>query len=111
MVVDLSAGMPSGLNDVICRVNYKGDTGQDFINGELVADNFYNGIPWEIGLKRFLENQDTKEMVFYFRPMYKTAEFLQDLKPELIPVFNEHGQYLEIGEPEFFPEYRVKVKF
>jgi hypothetical protein len=96
---------------VICRVNYKGDTGQDFINGELVADNFYNGLPWEIGLKRFLEKPDAKEMVFYFRPMYQKAEFLQDLSPELIPEFNQRGQYLEIGEPEFFPEYRVKIRF
>ncbi|HZL12139.1 MAG TPA: beta-galactosidase [Prolixibacteraceae bacterium] len=111
MVIDLSAGLPSGVNDVICRVNYKGDTGQDFINGELVADNFYNGIPWEIGLKRFLEKPDSKEMVFYFRPMYKDAEFLQDINPELIPEFNQRGQFLEIGEPEFFPEYRVKVSF
>lgn len=111
MVIDLSAGLPSGVNDVICRVNYKGDTGQNFINGELVADNFYNGLPWEIGLKRFLERPDAKEMVLYFRPMYKSAEFLQDINPELIPEFDQRGQFLEIGEPDFFPEYRVKVKF
>ena len=111
MVIDLSAGLPSGVNDVICRVNYKGDTGQSFINGELVNDNFYNGLAWEIGLKRFLERADAKEMVFYFRPMYKKAEFLQDISPELIPEFNQSGQFLEIGEPEFFPEYRVKVRF
>ena len=111
MAIDLSAGMPAGVSDVICRINYKGDTGQDFINGELVADNFYNGIPWEIGMKRFMEKPDTKEMVFYFRPMYKKAEFLQDLSLELIPEFNERGQFLEIGDPEFIPEYRVELKF
>ena len=111
IVVDLSAGLPAGVSDVVCRVNYKGDTGQDFINGELVADNFYNGIPWEIGLKRFLEKPDAKEMVFYFRPMYKNAEILQDLSPELIPDFDSRGQFLEIGVPEFFPEYKVQVSF
>lgn len=111
LVVDLSAGLPSEVSDIICRVNYKGDTGQDFINGELVADNFYNGIPWEIGLKHFLGNPDAKEMVFNFRPMYKNAEFLQDLSPELIPKFDPNGQFLEIGDPEFFPEYKVKLTF
>jgi hypothetical protein len=54
---------------------------------------------------------DAREMVFYFRPMYKGAEFLQDISPELIPEFNQQDQFLEIGEPEFFPEYSVKVKF
>ena len=107
MEIDLSGGLPSGVNDVICKVNYKGDTGQGFINGELVADNFYNGIPWEIGMKRFFEKPDSKAMVFYFRPMYKKAEFLQDLIPGSIPEFDQRGQFLEIGDPEFIPEYKV----
>ncbi|MFA5330238.1 MAG: hypothetical protein WC384_20755, partial [Prolixibacteraceae bacterium] len=111
MVIDLSAGLPSGVNDVICRINYKGDTGQGFVNGELVADNFYNGIPWEIGLKRFLGTPDKKEMVFHFRPLYKDAVFLQDFNPEEIPVFNKYDQFLEIDKPEFFPEYQAKIRF
>jgi beta-galactosidase len=110
MAIDISKGLPGGLNDVICRINYKGDTGMGFLNGKLVADNLYNGVPWEIGLKRFMAGHDNDEMVFYFRPMYKNAEFLQDLCPEQIPEFDGWGQFLEISEPEFFGEYFVKVK-
>jgi beta-galactosidase len=111
LVVDLSSGMPNGINDIICRINYIGDTGQGFINGKLVIDNFYKGIPWEISLKNFMQKPDTKEMVFYFRPMYKDAPFLQDLPKEAIPVFDRHGRFLRIEEPEFFPEYKVKIVF
>ncbi len=85
--------------------------GTNLLGESIDVNNFYNGIPWEIGLKRFLEKPDAKEMVFYFRPMYKTAEFLQDISPDLIPEFNQRGQFLGIGEPQFFPEYRVKVRF
>jgi len=109
MEIDLSSGLPSGVNDVICRINYKGDTGDGFINGTLVADNFYNGVPWEIGLKRFFEKSDTKSMVIYFRPMKKNAEFIQDLLPQSVPDFSKTNSFLEIGEPEFTPEYKAKI--
>ncbi len=109
MEIDLSSGLPAGVNDIICKVNYIGDTGAGFINGELVADNFYNGFPWEIGLKRFFEKASNKSMVFYFRPMYKKAEFIQDLLPNSIPEFDKTGKFIEIGEPEFIPEYKAKI--
>ncbi len=111
LAVDISSGMPTGVKDIICRINYQGDTGQAFLNGELIADNFYNGIPWNIGLKKFLEKPEAKELVFYFRPMYKEAECLQDLPPHLLPAFNEQGQFLTIGNPEFSIEYSVKLAF
>ncbi len=111
MEIDLSEGLPEGTTDLICRLNYKGDTGAAFINGELVADNFYNSVAWEIGLKRFFEKENAKSMVINFRPMYKNSKFLQDLSPKLIPVFDKSGKFLEIGEPEFIPEYSVNVSF
>ena len=109
MAIDISQRFPEGVNDLICRVNYIGDTGQCFMAGEMVADHFYNGIPWEIGLKRFMNNPNSKEMVFNFRPIYKTAEFLQDLNLEQIPKFDKQGQFLEISTPDFFPEYKVNI--
>ena len=57
-------GNLGSLNDVLMRVNYAGDTGMAFIDGQLVDDHFYCGRPWEIGLKRFLPRLRGKEMVF-----------------------------------------------
>lgn len=109
MAIDLSAGLPEGLNDVICRINYIGDTGQGFINGKLVIDNFYKGVPWKIGLKNYLEIPGEKDMVFYFRPMYNDAVFLQDIDPSSIPEFDKIGRYLKIEKPDFYPEYKVEI--
>jgi beta-galactosidase len=34
------------------RITYEGDVARFFANGKLLADNFYNGTPWLIGLDR-----------------------------------------------------------
>jgi beta-galactosidase len=100
-----------GVNDVFLRINYLGDTGMGFINGELVADNFYYGSDWEIGLKRFMNRPGSEEMVFYFRPLYKDAPFFEDFAPELMPDFNQERRILNINDIQFIPEYKCIIHF
>ena len=102
MAIDLSSGLPEGTDDIICRVNYIGDTGQGFLHGKLVIDDFYKGIPWEIGLRDYLNQPNPGELVFYFRPMYKNASFLQDLDPAKIPEFDA-GAISENRQTGIFP--------
>lgn len=109
MSIDLSEGISEGVNDIICRINYIGDTGQGFINGKLVTDEFYKGIPWEIGLRDFLMMPGVDEMVFNFRPLYKNAVFLQDLDVSKIPVFGNSDTYIKIEKPDFYPEYKANL--
>jgi beta-galactosidase len=101
------------LNDIILTVDYTGDTGMGFLNGELVTDEFYKGIPWEIGLKRFIPFTKSKEMVFYFRPMQKNASYLLDLEPYpgAIPEFGNKKEYLKINNIYFTPEYKTIIYF
>lgn len=101
------------LNDIYLTIDYTGDTGMGFLNGELVADEFYKGIPWQIGLRKFLSNTTAKEMVFYFRPMYKDASYLMDLQPypASIPDFGKQKSFLKINSTSFTPEYKTILKF
>ncbi len=39
------------VSDVLLRIHYVGDIGHAFSGGILLADNFANGAPWEIGLR------------------------------------------------------------
>jgi len=84
-----------------------------FLNGELFADDFYKGIPWQIGLRKFLTTQSTRQFVFYFRPMYKNATYLVDLQPypSSIPDFGKQRTYLKINKTEFVPEYKTIIQF
>lgn len=82
-----------------------------FLDGQLVTDKFYDGIPWQIGLKKFYPGAASKQMVFYFRPMYKNATYLQDLNAEDIPDFKNRDQVLDIQKVSFIPEYKTRLTF
>lgn len=44
------------INDLFLVIGYEGDIGEAYIDGKLVHDHFWNGVPWTIGLKRFAPN-------------------------------------------------------
>jgi hypothetical protein len=51
--VRIPAGAFDGVHEILLSIEYEGDIGNAFIDGRLVADDFSNGEPWEIGLRRF----------------------------------------------------------
>jgi hypothetical protein len=114
ITVALPQSLPAGVDDIYLTVDYTGDTGMAFLNGELVADEFYHGIPWQIGLRKFISPAaKAKEMVFYFRPMEKNASYLIDLQPypQYIPDFGKRNDYLKVNSISFTPEYKTTIKF
>lgn len=53
----------TGLNNLYLRINYTGNKARLYYNHQLLADDFYNGDLWHIGLNRLentLENQPLK---------------------------------------------------
>jgi beta-galactosidase len=48
----------AGTEDVFLQIHYEGDVGRLYAGGALIDDNFYNGEPWVIGLKRFATRLD-----------------------------------------------------
>lgn len=57
------AALLAQLHDIFLRVGYVGDIAEAYIDGQLVADNFYNGLTREIGLKRFVDRLAEHELV------------------------------------------------
>lgn len=101
-----------GLHDVFMRVNYVGDSGMAFIDGEMVDDDLYFGRPWEIGLKRFISRLKGKEMVFVFQPMYSNATYIKDIPERFRPRFEAPDRpFLQVNGIEFVPEYRATLTF
>jgi beta-galactosidase len=112
MAVTLPSLSP-GLNNIYLTIDYTGDTGMGFLDGKLVTDEFYKGIPWQIGLRTFLASSSTRQMVFYFRPLAKSASYLVDLQPypASIPDFGNAKSYLKINSAQFTPEYKSIITF
>jgi len=109
--VSLPGEKPSHVNDLILNMEYFGDTGMGFIEGELVADHFYNGTSWEIGLRQFMDLYGDAELVFYFRPIYENAPFLPDLRSAGIHVEDQISKGFELKLIEIIPEYKGVLIF
>ncbi len=107
--VKLPDSIPAHVDNILLDIDYTGDTGMGFLKGKLVADNFYNGMTWEIGLRQFMQNPGKQKMIFYFRPIYQDATYLQDLPDDKIPEF-EWEKYLKINKMKFVPVYSILLE-
>lgn len=111
-MVTIPVSMQENISDIILKLDYSGDTGMGFLDGKLVTDNFYNGLSWEIGLKRFIDEQTTPgEMVFYFRPLYKNAPFFEDFNDSIIPDFSNSRRFFKLENSISVPEYKTELHF
>jgi glycosyl hydrolase family 35 len=68
----------SGVKEVLLRIDYAGDVGYAFIDGELINDNFCNGTTWEIGLNRYKDDLLEKGMYLYISPRLEGASVDSD---------------------------------
>jgi hypothetical protein len=59
----------SGLKQAILQIEYTGDIGHAFIDGDMISDNFCNGAVWEIGLKEFEARLENDPIVVYITPL------------------------------------------
>jgi beta-galactosidase len=94
----------NGVNDVFLRISFIGDAAQAYIKGKLSADCFYNGTPWDIGLKRFMD--DLKEpLIIKISPLRKGDWVYLEKRLEF-----EGDELADIVSMEAIPEYSVEIK-
>jgi beta-galactosidase len=59
-----SIALPSdpldGLSELYLDIRYCGDVARLTAGNRLLTDNFYNGQPWSVGLRRFIESKENK---------------------------------------------------
>lgn len=97
------------LSELFLNIDYEGDTGMAFIDGELVADNFNNGQLWSIGLKRFLPAILEKGLVLVFHPARKGS--VKNVSSQIAGrVAFEGEEILTIRSMTLVPKYRTRIK-
>ena len=102
--------IPSGVSDIFLRVRYVGDQGRLIgPGGELLEDNFWNGQPWLVGLRRFASPERAfPSMKLQMLPIRADAPlYLSDDARSALP---SSGQKLEIESVEAVPEYQLLIK-
>ncbi|SDY21492.1 Glycosyl hydrolases family 35 [Evansella caseinilytica] len=69
-----------GAKELLLSVEYEGDIGYAFIDGELIHDNFCNNATWQIGLKSHETAIVEKGMYLYISPL-KTDSYVKTDSP------------------------------
>lgn len=108
-VITIGDNILEGLNDVFLQIEYVGDNGQALLDGQLIADHFYYGRSWEIGLKRFASEIKGRPLYLYFHAIRKDAPCLIYFKDKM-PPFGNNDEYLTINHIIVIPEYKCQVK-
>ena len=70
--VKLPAGVDAG-RDLQLRVGYTGDVARAYLGDKLLNDDFYNGRPFEIGLRRFGPAAFQEGLVLKILPLRQDA--------------------------------------
>ncbi len=104
--VRLPPGAFDGVEDIYLRIAYTGDAARAYLDGTLVADDFYNGRVWEIGLKRFAPRVLEAGLRLRFLPLRRDAPIY--IAPEHRPPFGPDGEALEVRSISAGVEYRVQ---
>lgn len=73
--------------DLLLRLHYTGDVARVYIGGKFINDDYYNGQPLDIGLRRHAADLKTGELTLAILPLQKNAPiFLPDsAKPDFGP--------------------------
>ena len=107
--VSIPKKLPAGLSDLFLSIQYAGDVARVYEKGNLLDDNFFNGIPWEIGLKRFEPNILNDGIVVKILPLRKDAPIY--IPKTMWPDFKGLSEIASIIGIKAIPEYEVTVVF
>ena len=94
-----------GLNNVYLKMDYSGDIGRCYLRDRLVADNYFNGQKWTIGLKKFgvqLKGQSFNIAITALKADY---EMFFDLDPVQVKTGKA-----EVHQFNVVPEYRISFE-
>jgi hypothetical protein len=105
--ITVPAGSMSGLSDLYLSIKYTGDIARLSSGGRLLDDNFYNGKPWTVGLKRFLAPQGPSTFELAILPLRKDAPVY--LETATRPEYAPSGQAISLDGVTLVPEYQLEI--
>ena len=68
----------AGVSDLFLKVEYQGDIARLSAAGHLLTDDFYNGMPWCIGLKRFRRQVESGDLEIAIVPWRDRSKVILD---------------------------------
>ena len=94
-----------GVNDLFLKVEYQGDIARLSAAGRLLTDDFYNGMPWCIGLKRFRRQVKSGDLEIAIVPWRDRSNVILDA-PAVDKGGDNRAQLLKVS---VLPKYQLTV--
>jgi hypothetical protein len=95
------------LPDGFLQVSYRGDVARLYSARRLLTDDFYNGQPWSIGLRRYLDLQGPRTFDLSILPLRKDAPIYLESADHLD--FSPNGQVGGLESVSLVPEYELVI--
>lgn len=108
--IDVDDKVFKDVKEVMLKIDYIGDIGYAFIDGEMINDNFSNNATWEIGLKRFEQELLEKGMYIYISPLKEGVTVKSD-SPMAARTESAEKAIAEITSIKATPLYELEVVF
>ena len=113
--ITVPEGAMDGLDELYLNIKYQGDVArlssehglEDHSTGNILTDNFYNGRPWSVGLKRYLQQQGEYKFDLSILPLRKDAPVYFELQSH--PVFSSNGQIVSLDSVSLTPQYLLVI--
>jgi hypothetical protein len=102
-LITLPSAPLDGLSELYLQVGYRGDVARLYAGNQMLADNFYNGQAWFIGLRRFMDSM-SNSFALSVLPLRRGAPVYLELPEHL--EFPPNGQIDWLDELRFVPEYQ-----
>ena len=90
--------------DLFLSIEYSGNTAELYLDDCLVADNFYTGLPWVLGLKRFRPLPGSGSFTLKITGLFETSPVVTDIPP----VFKD-GRALELHRVSFVRQRTIEI--
>jgi beta-galactosidase len=105
--INLPPEAASGTQETFLRIAYTGDAARLYLGEQLLADNFYNGEVWEIGLKRFAGQNLERGLSLHLVPLRRDAPIY--LSETAWPDFGEQAETVYLDSINLRTAHTVPV--
>jgi beta-galactosidase len=96
------------ISNLFLKIAYTGDVARLSANGNLLDDNFYNGLPWTIGLQRFIRKTGNQPIELSILPLRRDAPIF--IEKRFKPNFGDKNQIVDLGSVALIPQYKFRIE-
>ena len=98
----------STISNVFLRIAYAGDVARLSVDGDLLDDNFNNGSPWTIGLRRFIPKMGDGPLEVSILPLRRDAPIFFERRFKAS--FDDKSQIVNLKSATLIPQYKFRME-